>query len=131
MLKTAGTPATEGTPTMVKKNQEQKGCQQWQDLSNSRMPKTNSMNAKLRGYPSQNRDANNKRGTTTMMESPGCQQQQDPSKRKNTNKNRNAKNGMDASNRRDANNNEKTAERMPTTVGPQQQQNVKNLQHGC
>jgi hypothetical protein len=40
---------------------------------------------------------------------------------------------MDASNRRDANNDrrdatndEKTAERTPTTVGPQQQQNVKN-----
>ncbi len=47
-FKTAGTPATEGTPTMVKKHQEQKGCQQQQDPSNSRMSKTNSMNAKLR-----------------------------------------------------------------------------------
>jgi hypothetical protein len=29
------------------KNQEQKGCQQLQDLSNSRMSKINSMDAKL------------------------------------------------------------------------------------
>jgi hypothetical protein len=38
-----------------------------------------------------------------------------------------ASNRRDANNdRRDANNDEKTAEGMPTTVGPQQQQNVKN-----
>jgi hypothetical protein len=74
--------------------------------NNSRMSKTNSMDAKLRSYAGQNRDASNNRGPnidgiTRNRRTAGPQQ------KKNTNNSRNAKNNMDASNRRDANNDEK------------------------
>jgi hypothetical protein len=74
----------------VAKNQEQNGCQQLQDPSNSRKA-NNSMYAKIEGTPANVGKPIAERTPTSMKTQKGCHQQQDPSNSRNANHNMNAR----------------------------------------